>query len=285
MRKSRTYAVIATILAAIIWSSGGLFIKLLPQSAFTILFYRSFYAGLLFIVIFKSKIFKITRLSFLASLFYVILLIAFVNATKLTTAANAIFLQYTAPAFVLLLEPKFFNIKISRVNAITVIVSLLGMSLFFMDQFSIDSMWGIIIAAISGLALTGFIICQRLNNDDNLENSIILGNLWVVLIMMPLVYDNLSATKSEHMMLLFLGLIQIGLGYILFTFGQKILTALESSLIALLEPILNPLWVVLGYGEFPSTWACIGGAIIISALVIRLLYLEYYTDSKYKIST
>lgn len=275
MDKLKTYGIIATVIAAVIWSTGGLFIKLLPQSAFTILFYRSLYAGLLFMLLFRHKILKINKLSFAASIFYTVLLISFVNATKLTTAANAIFLQYTAPAFVLLLEPKFFNIKLSRINVFTVLLSLIGMSLFFVEQLEADSWLGIAIAALSGLALTGFIICQRLNTDDNLENSIILGNIWIVVIMLPFVYNDLSATQSEHLMLLFLGVVQIGFGYMLFTYGQKVLTALESSLIALLEPILNPIWVLIGFGEVPSQWAWIGGGIIITALLFRLLYLNY----------
>lgn len=275
MEANRKFGIIATIIAAILWSTGGLFIKILPQSAFTILFYRSIYAGLLFLLIFRSKSFYFNRLSFAASIFYMILCITFVNATKLTTAANAIFLQYTAPAFVLLLEPRIFHVKVKPINVFTVIFCLIGMALFFIDDLSADSWLGIGIASISGLALTGFVLCQRMNQPRYHANSIILGNFWVILITAPIVYDQLSATVQEHMILLFLGIVQIGLGYLLFTYGQSILPAIESSLIALLEPILNPIWVMIGYGERPSSWAVIGGSIIISALIIRLLYLEW----------
>ncbi len=266
--------VVATILAAIIWSTGGLFIKLLPQSAYAILFYRSIYAAILFLVVFRTKVFQINRLTLVASFFYTVLLISFVLATKLTTAANAIFLQYIAPAMVLLLEPLFFKIKLLRINVMTVVISIIGMCLFFVDEFTGEFNWGIVSATISGFALAGLIISQRLNYKDSPESSIFLGNIWVVLIMLLVAQPDLSATGVEHSMLLFLGFIQIGVGYMLFTYGQKILSALESSLIALLEPILNPIWVVIGYGEHPSTYAIIGGAIILSAIVYRMVAMD-----------
>ncbi len=276
MENSRKYALIATVLAAIIWSTGGLLIKLLPQSAFTILFYRSLYAGLLFLAVFRRRALRVNKLSLAASAFYCVLLIAFVSATKLTTAANAIFLQYTAIAFVLLIEPKLLKVPIRPINIFTVIASMLGMSLFFVDQFATDNWLGIGIASISGIALAGFVLCQRLNSPDYQENSILLGNLWVILAVSPFVYDQLGGTAYEHGLMAFLGFIQIGVGYMLFTYGQKILSALESSLIALLEPILNPIWVLIGYGEQPSIFALIGGSMIILALLIRMLYLEYH---------
>ena len=266
--------VVATILAAIIWSTGGLFIKLLPQSAYAILFYRSIYAAILFLVVFRTKVFQINRLTLVASFFYTVLLISFVLATKLTTAANAIFLQYIAPAMVLLLEPLFFKIKLLRINVMTVVISIIGMCLFFADEFTGEFNWGIVSATISGFALAGLIISQRLNYQASPESSIFLGNIWVVLIMLLVAQPDLSATGVEHSMLLFLGFIQIGVGYMLFTYGQKILSALESSLIALLEPILNPIWVVIGYGEHPSTYAIIGGAIILSAIVYRMVAMD-----------
>jgi len=266
--------VIATILAAIIWSTGGLFIKLLPQSAYAILFYRSIYAAILFLVVFRAKVFQVNWLTLVASFFYTVLLISFVLATKLTTAANAIFLQYTAPAMVLLLEPLFFKIKLLRINVITVVISIFGMCLFFVDQFTGEFNWGVVSAVISGFALAGLVISQRLNYKASPESAIFVGNIWVVMIMLLIAQPDLSATGVEHSMLLFLGLIQIGVGYILFTYGQKILSALESSLIALLEPILNPIWVVIGYGEYPSSYAIIGGVIIIAALIFRMTKVD-----------
>ena len=183
MEKGRKLAIFSTVIAAILWSTGGLFIKLLPQDAMTILFYRSLYAAIIFVVIFKQTIFKFNKLSVVSSLFYAALLIAFVNATKLTTAANAIFLQYSAPAIVLLLEPYFMRTKLLKINVITVILCFVGMALFFIDQLATPENWaGIWIALSSGLILAGLLITQKLNKVEYQPGAVFLGNLWVCLI-------------------------------------------------------------------------------------------------------
>ncbi|HRO73277.1 MAG TPA: DMT family transporter, partial [Saprospiraceae bacterium] len=137
----RSRAVLMTVAAAVFWSTGGLIIKILPQDAFTILFYRSLYAAILFIFIFRKSLLRINKISIVSSLFYAPLLILFVSATKLTTAANAIFLQYSAPAFVLLLEPYFNKVRLTKINIVTVILCFTGMCLFFVEQFSKPDNW------------------------------------------------------------------------------------------------------------------------------------------------
>ncbi|MBC7885345.1 MAG: DMT family transporter [Saprospiraceae bacterium] len=282
MDPGRRFAIGATVLAAILWSSGGLFIKLLPQSAFTILFYRSFYANLVFLIIFRKSLFKINRLSLISSLFYAPLLISFVTATKLTTSANAIFLQYTAPAFVLLLEPYFVRTKLSRINIITVIACLLGMCLFFTEQFSSPDNWlGIWLALFSGLILTGLLISQKMNKPEFQTGAVFLGNILVCIFTIPWFIDSPWPTVEEHFYLMILGFGQLGLGYALFIYGQKYLPAIESSLIAMLDPILNPVWVFIGYGEHPGYWAVVGGFIIIAALTLRLFWLEFHARTNY----
>lgn len=264
-----------TVMAAILWSIGGLFIKLLPQDAFTILFYRSLYAGLIFILIFGKKLFIFNKLSIISSMFYAPLLIAFVTSTKLTTAANAIFLQYTAPAFVLLLEPYFLRTKLKRINIFTVIVCFIGMALFFVDQLSTPDNWlGIWLALLSGLILTGLLITQKMNKAEYQPGAVFLGNILVCLVTLPWFFDAPLPTMSENSYLMILGFGQLGLGFALFLYGQKHLPAIESSLIAMLEPILNPVWVFIGYGEYPGNWAVLGGIVIIAALVFRLYWIE-----------
>ncbi len=274
MEKGRKLAIFSTVIAAILWSTGGLFIKLLPQDAMTILFYRSLYAAIIFVVIFKQTIFKFNKLSVVSSVFYAALLIAFVNATKLTTAANAIFLQYSAPAIVLLLEPYFMRTKLLKINVITVILCFVGMALFFIDQLATPENWaGIWIALSSGLILAGLLITQKLNKVEYQPGAVFLGNLWVCLICMPWFLDAAWPTPTENAYLMILGFGQLGLGYYFFLYGQKHLPAIESSLIAMLEPILNPVWVFIGYGENPGSWAVLGGIVIIMSLAFRLYWL------------
>lgn len=266
--------IIAIALAAIVWSTGGVFIKLLSQDAYTILFYRALFAAALFAVVFGKKVFRISWRIVLVSFFYLGLVSCFVIATKKTTAANAIFLQYTAPVYLILLEPWLFRLKLRKINLITVVVCLLGMSLFFMGQFDTSNLMGNLIALGSGLFLAGLLLSQRFNPSEDHEAAIFLGNLLVALVYLPFAWNAPLPNPSEWGMLAFLGLIQIGLGYILFTYGLKRVHALESSLLGMLEPVLNPVWVLIGYGEKPTTYALLGGAVIVAMLIVRMVVMD-----------
>lgn len=280
MQGQYTKGIVATMLAALVWSTAGVLVKLLHQDAFTILFYRSLYAGLLFLAVFRKEAMHFDRRAFLISIFYAPLLICFVSSTKLTTAANAIFLQYIAPAIVLILEPKLLGTKMKRYNLVTVVACLLGLSFFLFEQKSTGHHWlGDGLALMSGFFLAGLILSLRFSNRSEQMSGILLGNLWVVLVTLPAFLKSGPATPNEHLMLAFLGFVQIGLGYLLFTYGQRRIPALEGSLISMLEPILNPIWVLIWYGEKPALWSLIGGAVILTALMVRTIYLRRLTRS------
>ena len=274
MKDQYSRGVLVTIIAAIIWSTGGLLVKLISLDAFTILFYRSLYAGLFFLVAFRKDALQFDRRAFLVSLFYAPLLICFVTATKMTTAANAIFLQYISPAVVLILEPRILKTKIEKYNILTVIICILGLSFFLLDHEGNHNWWGDGIALLSGIFSACLILSLKMSNQRQQMSGILLGNIWVVLVTMPWFIKSMPPTVNENLMLAFLGIIQIGLGYALFTYGQRRIPAIESSLIAMMEPIFNPIWVMIGYHEFPSVWSLIGGGIIISALSMRMIYLR-----------
>lgn len=126
--------VIMTVFAAIVWSTEGLLVKLITLDPFTLLFYRSLYAGLFFLLVFRSEALKFDRKAIVSSLCYPPLLICFVMATKFTTAANVIFLQYISPAIVLLLEPRLLKTKMQNYNVITVVACTVGLSFFILEQ-------------------------------------------------------------------------------------------------------------------------------------------------------
>lgn len=204
--------------------------------------------------------------------FYAPLLISFVTSTKLTTAANAIFLQYTSPAMVLLLEPVILKTRLTRLNALTVLACFAGMALFFLDDFSAPEHFaGIVIALLGGVAMTGLVISQKMNAPAFHTPAIFWGNLLVCLITLPFAVNAPAPDMTQLSYLMYLGTGQLGMGYILFLYGQRYLSAVESSIIAMLEPVLNPVWVMIGYGEMPSFFAIAGGAIIISAITIRMI--------------
>jgi drug/metabolite transporter (DMT)-like permease len=176
---------------------------------------------------------------------------------------------------VLIIEPKLLGIKMKRYNLVTVLACLLGLSFFLLEQKGTGQHWlGDGLAVLSGFFLAGLILSLRFSNRSEQVSGILLGNLWVVLITLPSYLKSGSATGEEHLMLAFLGFVQIGLGYLLFTYGQRRIPALEGALLSMLEPILNPIWVLLWYGEKPSSWAIIGGAIILLSLGIRMIYVK-----------
>lgn len=270
----RNKGIIAVVLAALVWSTAGLFIKWLPQDAFTILFVRAIYTMLVFYAVYRLEVLRFNRQTFINMLFYAGLLVCFVTSTKWTTAANAIFLQYTGVAYVLLLEPLLFKLPYKRINIITTVVCFVGMSLFFMEDFDASGGWGLIIAAVSGVAYAGFMLGQRANPPEYHVGAVFWGNLLVAGIGLPSFLAAGTFTMEAQLMLAYLGLIQMGLGYLLFTYGLKRTTATETSLITMLEPLFNPLWVAIGYGEQPSALAIVGGLIIVLALMVRILVLR-----------
>ncbi len=266
-----------SVLAAILWSTGGLFVKLLPQDAFTILFYRSFYTVIFFIVVFGKKLLKINKYSVFSAFLYLPLMLCFVTSTKMTTAANAIFLQATGVAYVLLLEPILLKTKLLKIDTLTVIFCFVGMSLFLIEGFDFSATNpGIYIAMLSGLASAGVILSQKKNSDEYRPGGIVLGNLLVMLVTSGSFLKNPYPSFNENAMLMFLGFVQLGLGFLLFLYGQKYILAVESAMISLLEPLFNPVWVMVGYGEVPGILPMLGGLIIILSLVFRLLWIAKY---------
>jgi drug/metabolite transporter (DMT)-like permease len=271
---ARTRGIWATVLAALAWSTAGLFLKLLPQGAFTILCYRAMYVMVVFFLFFGRGVFRFNRQTAVNAFFYAALAITFVLSTKMTTAANAIFLQYTGTAYILVLEPLLFKLPLRRINIVTTIACFAGMGLFFLEDFDWQGLQGIIWGAVSGLMFAGLFLGQRANPKEYHIGAIFYGNVLVVLVSLPFWLQSAPPTLAEHGMLAFLGIIQLALGYALFTYGLQRITAMEASLIAMLEPLFNPIWVMLGYGETPSLLAWIGGGIIIAALIVRLLVLR-----------
>ncbi len=266
--------IFAVLASALLWSTGGIFIKLISLNAMQISFFRCLFAAIVFAVIFRAKVFRLNKFAFVNAVFYAAVLILFVIATKMTTAANAIFLQYTAPIYVLIFEPILLKTKFERINIITITVCFVGMVLFFMGELSPGHFAGNIIALLSGIAFAAFMLGMRKNDHKFQFSSIFYGNILVVLIALPSLFEITSLSISNFIMVAYLGVFQIGLAYAIFSYGLKRVFAIEASLISMIEPVLNPVWVFLGYGEIPSFLAIIGGIIIISAISVRAFILE-----------
>jgi len=261
--------------AAIIWSTGGLFIKATTLSGPQISFGRSLLAAITVALLTRREGFGLNRYTALASVLYAALLVLFVLATKQTTAANAIFLQYTAPVYVLVLEPLLYKEKFRRRDLVTVTICVAGMSLFFVGKLRPQDVTGNLLALCSGVCFAFYFLLLRHSSarDVNRASSVIYGNLLVVLFTAPAglaVLQHLSLTDASRVA--YLGVVQIGVAYLLFTLAMaRGVRSLDAGIIGYIEPVLNPVWVFLFIGERPSQWALLGGGIIVAAVVSHML--------------
>jgi len=258
------------IIAAVLWSSGGLLIKLVAWNPLAIAGGRSVIAALV-ILAFRRRM----RLTWSAAqvggaVCYAATVILFVMATKWTTAANAILLQYTAPIYVALLSYWLLRERITRSDLAAIAATFGGMILFFLDDLSGGGIAGNIIAILSGFAFAGTALCLRKQKDGSPIESVFLGNVLAFLIGFPFMFQSLPGASSWFGLIL-LGVFQLGCSYILYAEAMKSVTALEGILIPIIEPILNPIWVFLILGEMPGRWAVLGGAIVLASITLRCL--------------
>lgn len=269
------------VLAVLLWSIGGLFIKWTSVSGYETNLGRCFFAAITIALLTKFKALKADRFTLLASLFYVGALSFFAIANKKTTAANAIFLQYTAPIYILIFAPFILKEKFRLSDLLTIIVCLSGMALFFIDsapntELTPESQFiGNILGLCSGVSLGGYILLLRHPKayNQNPASSVFYGNLFAILVMLPFIIPNPSQWTGKDIFAVFiLGVFQIGLAYYLFTYGvANGVRSLDASIIGFIEPLLNPVWVFIFLGEKPSAWAILGGIIIIAAVIFHTL--------------
>jgi len=263
------------VAAAVLWSTGGLFIKWTSISGLELSFGRSLLAAITVAIFTRHEGFRLNKVTAPASVLYAALLLLFVLATKETTAANAIFLQYTAPVYLLILEPLFYKEKFRRLDLITVTACVIGMSLFFVGKLRPEDVTGNLLALASGLCFACYFLLLRhpKSREVNRASSVIYGNLLLVLIAAPAglkVLPHLS--RHDALSIVYLGVVQIGLAYTLFTVAMaRGARSLDAGIVGYIEPVLNPIWVFLVIGERPSQWALIGGTIIVLAVVSHML--------------
>lgn len=267
--KIQTKAFVFLVLAAVLWSLGGLLIKSVKWSPMAIAGVRSAISVLVFLAIIRKKHFSFSFSQIAGAVFYAATMIFFVFANKLTTAANAIILQYTAPIYVAILGTWLLKEKVKAYDWIVIFAAIFGICLFFIDKVSVGARLGNILALFSGISFALMIIFLRMQKDSHPISSVFIGNILTAVLMLPFVFHDVPADHTSWIALLVLGIFQLGLPYILYSIAIKYATALEAVMIPLIEPILNPLWVLVFLGEAPTHWAIIGGAVVILSLTIH----------------
>lgn len=251
------------IAAAIAWSTGGAAIKAAGDlTSWQIACGRSVIAGVFIALAFPSSRKRPSLPLLAAALAYAGTVILFVTANKLTTSANAIFLQDTAPLYVLLLSPVLLGEKASRGDLFAVPLFFAGLLLFFVDELAPGQMSGNVAALGSGVFFAAMILALRKLGDVGLA-AIVWGNVAAAVITAPMALSAPPPQGTEWALLGYLGIVQLGLGYVFFSLGVRKVSAVEASLIILLEPVLNPIWTFLVAGERPGPWALAGGTLIL----------------------
>lgn len=262
---SRRNGILLILIAALLWSTGGIGIKGVPDAALKVNFYRSLVAAIVLAALFRPR-FRWTATFLIAIVSYVGCLTSFVIATKLTTAANAIFLQYAGVIWVLLLSPLVLGEPRRRQDVIAIVVAMSGMALFFVQQFEARGMAGNGMALLSSLFFATLILALRRDRGGAAEAAVTYGNVLTALVMLPFVSSDLGLTTRSAVILVLLGVFQIAIAYALFVRGLNHVTATQASLTGMVEPIANPVWVFLFLGERPSVFSVMGGAIVLAAI-------------------
>lgn len=268
--EKRSKAILFLLLSAILWSSGGLMIKMVSWNPAAIAGLRSLIAMMVIIAYVRHPHFTWSFPQIGGAVAYAVTVTLFVIATKLTTAANAVLFQYTAPLYVAFLGAWFLGERTRWFDWVIILIVLSGMALFFLDRLTPGNQLGNGCAIVSGISFAFFVLFMRKQRNESPFETVILGNLFTGLIGLPFMFGSMPDARS-WMGLVFLGVIQLGLSYVLYSEAIRHVTALEATLIPGLEPILNPIWVFLILAERPGKWALIGGFIVLISVTLRSL--------------
>ena len=270
--KSETKAVIALVGSALLWSTGGVFIKLVDWNGFAIAGARSLIASFVFLIYLKKPKFNWHFPQLAAAFSSACTMTLYVLANKRTTAANTILLQYTAPIYVALFAWAILKEKPTVDNWIALIVIAVGMSLFFAGKVSPGNMSGNALAIMSGIGLAFFAVFMRMQKGGSPFESFLLAHLITFAVSIPFIIKSGLPEASGWIGVFMLGIFQLGFASLLFSYGIKQVSALKSMLILTIEPILNPVWVFLFKGEVPGIYAIWGGMLIMAAVLFTAIY-------------
>ena len=272
---------LAALAAAVLFSTGGAAVKVAAFTTAEVSGLRSGIAALTLLLWYRRDLVW-TRWTVPAAIAYAAMLTLYVAATRLTTAASAIFLQSTAPIYVLLLSPFVLGERVTRRDGRYLVAVAAGMVFCFLGQTGATTTaprpdLGNILAAGSGLfwALT-LIALRHLNREADRPvpgeagmTVVVAGNGVAFLMALPWMFPTPKAVPIEWMTVIYLGVIQVGLAYVCLMRATRRLPALEVSLLLLLEPVLNPVWTWIVRDEVPGRWTVAGGAVILGATAIR----------------
>lgn len=271
--KKESIGMIEMLVCALLWSIAGIFIKLIPWNGFAIAGVRSLIAGLTMLVYVMAKRYKLTvnKKTVCAGVFTALVYTCFTVSNKLTTAANAIVLQFTSPVFIVVFSALIYKQKIRRRDLAVVMLTLVGIALFFFEQLKPGYIAGNFVAIGAGLFMAWMFILVGDLEPEARFSAIIIGQGLTFLIGLPFILkEPLTFTPSISLSILSLGIFQLGISYILYVKASRYCPPLACCLLGALEPLLNPVWVAIFDGERPGIWALIGGVIVVASITVWL---------------
>jgi drug/metabolite transporter, DME family len=265
------------VAAALLFSTGGAAIKATALTGFEVAGLRSGIAVLALVVLLPAARRGFGWRSAAVGLAFAATLVLFVSANKLTTSAASIFLQSTAPLYVLLLGPWLLRERASRSDLVLMVPVALGLLLVFAGtgtaaRTAPDPFRGNVLALLSGVTWALAIMGLRWMAADPRSSALsaaVLGNVFAAAACLPMARSLALVTTSDWLALAYLGIFQVGLAYVLLTRGVGKIPALDSALLLLVEPALNPVWAWIAHGERPSAVALAGGALILGSTAMK----------------
>ncbi len=279
--KKQRLGLLCMFLSAVMFSFSGLFIKYVPWSALAVNGGRTLISTTvigLFMLITHHRL-RINRSVIIGTFSLAATTLLFVFANKLTTAANSIVLQFTAPIFIILLMWIVYRDRPKKLDVITCVIVFAGIVCFFIDGLSVGGMLGNILALLSGVTYAGVFMMETAKDADAMS-SVFFGHLLSALIGIPFVFQETDYSPKVLLVLAALGVVDMGLGYILFSAGLKYTKPVPASLVSGIEPILNPTWAALFGNEYMSPLALVGGVIVLVTIITYNCIKAKYPDEK-----
>ncbi len=254
---------IMLVITALLWSSGGFLVKEIEWHPLAIAGMRSFIAATVIRISMGKPELTWSAPQIGGALCYAATVILYILANKLTTAANVVLLMYTAPIYVVIFGPWFLQEHANRQDWLAVVAVIVGIVVFFFDRLSTEGLTGNLLALLSGISFAWMTLFLRIQKQGSPLESVFLGNVLATILGLPFILTETPPEIDSILMLLAMGIFQLGISYVLYAKAIQKVRAFEAVLITMLEPILNPLWVFLLYAEIPGRWALVGGFIVL----------------------
>ncbi len=269
LNKDRFIGTFYILISAVLFSLAGVLIKMISWSSLSINGIRNLFAFLVMAIYLKRIHHKIVinKVVILGSVCNLLMNLTFAMATKMTSAANAIVLQFTEPIFLILILWMLWKQKPDKKAIIACLFVFVGILCFFFDELSLDGQVGNILAIVSGILYAFVFLIKKMKN-ANFESSIVLSQIVSFFLFMPWYFRETDYAPKNFIFVIILGVFQLGIAYVFLAKGLDHVSPVSASLTSTIEPILNPIWVAIFYGELLHPIAIVGAAIVILSATI-----------------